>query len=120
MMNNTIKKIGANLINSFNGLKQGFKEHSFIIEIVMGVLFVPLVLLIDRPNLIKAMILLTYFFLLSLEIMNTAIERLCDRITTDFDRQIKEIKDLSSASVFITVLLLLLEILFLFFNFPEL
>jgi diacylglycerol kinase (ATP) len=40
--------------------------------------------------------------------MNTAIEKLCDRITTDLDPKIKNIKDLSSAAVFIMLILLIM------------
>ena len=39
--------------------------------------------------------------------MNTAIEKLCDKITTDLDPKIKNIKDLSSAAVFIVLLILI-------------
>jgi diacylglycerol kinase (ATP) len=39
--------------------------------------------------------------LLAFETMNTAIEKLCNKLTTDFDPKIRDIKDLSSAAVFI-------------------
>ena len=32
-----------------------------------------------------------YFLLLAFEIMNTAVEKLCDRVTTDLDSEIKKI-----------------------------
>lgn len=37
------------------------------------------------------------------ELLNTAIERLCNRITIDQDLQIKHIKDISAAAVLIAV-----------------
>ena len=46
--------------------------------------------------------------LLATEIMNTAIEKLSDKFTKDFDNDIKNIKDLSSASVFIVLITLIL------------
>lgn len=39
------------------------------------------------------------------EALNTAIERLCDRITVAQDPQIKIVKDVASAGVFLSVLI---------------
>ena len=44
------------------------------------------------------------FVIFAAELFNTAIETLCDRITTDFDRQIGLIKDLAAGAVFILAL----------------
>ena len=46
--------------------------------------------------------------------MNTAVEKLCDRVTTDLDLEIKKIKDLSSAAVFIVLLILIITFLISF------
>ena len=43
--------------------------------------------------------------------MNTVVEKLCDRVTTDLDPEIKKIKDLSSAAVFIVLLILIITFL---------
>jgi diacylglycerol kinase (ATP) len=43
--------------------------------------------------------------------MNTAIEKLCDRVTTDLDPDIKKIEDLSSAAVFVVLLILIITFL---------
>ena len=65
--------------------------------------------------LFKLIILTVYFLLLAFEIMNTAIEKISDKITTEIDLDIKKIKDLSSLSVFIVlislIVLLILSIL---------
>ena len=39
------------------------------------------------------------------------IEKLCDKITTDLDPKIKNIKDLSSAAVFVVLLILIITFL---------
>jgi diacylglycerol kinase (ATP) len=46
--------------------------------------------------------------LLAFETMNTAIEKLCNKLTTDFDPKIRDIKDLSSAAVFIILIVLII------------
>ncbi|CAL7964215.1 Diacylglycerol kinase [Gammaproteobacteria bacterium] len=103
-MNSTIKKLMANLRHSLRGLLLGLAEHSFIIELLLGI-FIVIILLADREVFIKAIVLTVYFLLLVVELLNTAIEKICNRITTVHDKNIRDIKDISSAAVFLLVLL---------------
>jgi|TARA_B110000444_G_scaffold260735_1_gene309000 diacylglycerol kinase (ATP) len=110
-----MNKFYNNLINSINGLKFVLKEHSFIAELVGGVILIPYLFFIEFSILFKIAIISIYILLLAFEIMNTAIEKLCDKITKEIDSDIKIIKDLASASVFILLILLVIMILFTFF-----
>ena len=103
-----IKKLFNNLINSVNGLKIVIKESSFILELLLGFFLIPYIFLSNIDFNYKIILSVLYFLLLAFEIMNTAIEKLCDRITTDLDPKIKNIKDLSSAAVFIMLILLIM------------
>ena len=107
-------KLFNNLINSLNGLRIAIKEHSFRLELLMGLFILPLIILGQIDFFLKIILLILYFILLSFEIINTSIEKLCDKITTDIDKDIKNIKDLASAAVFI-ILILLLFFLFIAF-----
>ncbi|RFC53630.1 diacylglycerol kinase family protein [Brumimicrobium aurantiacum] len=49
-------------------------------------------------------LLLVSALVLSLEIINSAIEKLCDLYSTDYNEKIKIIKDISAGAVFITAL----------------
>ena len=69
-----IKKFYANLINSINGLKIAFTEHSFISEIILGFFLISYFIFVELNLLFKLVITLTYFLLLAFEIFNTAIE----------------------------------------------
>ena len=111
-----IKKFFFNFINSLNGLKVVFREHSFIAEIMGGIILIPYVLFSELTILFKLLIISLYLLLLAFEIVNTAIEKLCDKITKEIDADIKIIKDLASASVFIVLLILITLIIFSFFN----
>ena len=102
-----MKKLYSNFINSLNGLKIVFKENSFILELVLGFFLIPYIFLSNIDFNYKIILSVLYFLLLAFEIMNTAIEKLCDKITTDLDPKIKNIKDLSSAAVFIVLLILI-------------
>ena len=109
-----IKKLYSNLINSLNGLKIVFRENSFILELVLGVFLIPYILLSNIDFNYKIILSVLYFLLLAFEIMNTAVEKLCDRVTTDIDLDIKKIKDLSSAAVFLVLTLLVIIFLVTF------
>ena len=106
-----IKKLYSNLINSLNGLKIVSKENSFILELVLGVFLIPYIFLSNIDFNYKIILSVLYFLLLAFEIMNTAIEKLCDKVTTDINPEIKKIKDLSSAAVFVVLLILIITFL---------
>ena len=106
-----IKKLYSNLINSLNGLKIVSKENSFILELVLGFFLIPYIFLSNIDLYYKIILSVLYFLLLAFEIMNTAVEKLCDRVTTDLDPEIKKIKDLSSAAVFVVLLILIITFL---------
>lgn len=98
-----------------NGIKIVFKESSFVLEIVLGIILIPYILILDLIILIKVLIISTYLLLLAFEIFNTAIEKLCDKITKKIDPEIKKIKDLSSAAVFVVLMILIFQIIIILF-----
>ena len=106
-----IKKLYGNLINSLNGLKIVIKENSFILELIGGIFLILYLFNTDISTLFKILILSVYFLLLAFEIFNTSIEKLCDKITKETDKDIKIIKDLSSASVFVVLFILIILII---------
>ena len=112
MMSN---KFIINLFNSINGLKLALKEHSFVAEVLGGIIFIPYVLFSDLALIFKLILMTVYFLLLAFELVNTAIEELCNKITLEIDADIKKIKDISSASVFIILITLIILIFYSFF-----
>ena len=100
-MVNTFRKLFFNLLNSINGLKIALREHSFIIEIFVGFILIPYLIISDLENVFKLIIIVVYFLLLAFELLNTSIEKLSDKITKEFNDDIKIIKDLSSSAVFL-------------------
>ena len=112
-----MKKIFLNLINSINGLKMALTQHSFIAEILGGFVLIPYLIITDLNNIFKLIIIILYFLLLAFELLNTAIEKLSDKITKNFDEDIKKIKDISSASVFVILSLLIVSLILTIFVF---
>jgi diacylglycerol kinase (ATP) len=45
----------------------------------------------------------TLFFVLIVELLNTAIEKLADRVTHETDPAIKRVKDMGSAAIFLSL-----------------
>jgi len=109
-----IKKIYKNFINSLNGLKIVINEKSFVMELILGVFLLPYLLISNIDFNHKLLLLVLYFMLLAIEIINTAIEKLSDKFTKDFDKDIKSIKDLASAAVFLTLIILIVTFILTF------
>jgi len=71
-----------------------------------GIVLIPYVVITNLELYFKISIVTVYFLLLAFELLNTSIEKLSDKITTSFDQDIKKIKDLSSAAVFLVLFVL--------------
>ena len=110
-----IKKFISNLLNSLNGLRISLNEHSFISEIILWILLIPVLILVEIDSFVRLLIITTYFLLLAFELINTSIEKLSDKINKNYDLDIKNIKDISSAAVFIILTLLIALIVYSIF-----
>ncbi|MCR6734765.1 MAG: diacylglycerol kinase [Afipia sp.] len=93
-------------INSRNGLAFAFRsEQAFREEFVALVLAVPLAWLIGVTAARTIELIFVVLLLMVVELLNTAIEKLSDRLTTDHDPQIGRVKDMGSAAVGVTLLM---------------
>ena len=112
-----IKKLYKNFLNSINGIKIALKENSFVLELIGGIFIIPYVIFLETSSLTKLLIITVYFLLLAFEILNTSIEKLCDKITKRKDQDIKKIKDLASSAVFVVLLILIFLLILTFSNY---
>ena len=103
-MKKIILKLTNNFLYSLNGIRCSFKEFSFSLELVW--LFIVMIILyfLQTYSINKVFGLVLAILLLVTEMINTSIEMLCNRITSEFDHQIKKIKDIASGAVFLLVL----------------
>ena len=93
-------------INSRNGLAFAFRsEQAFREEFVAFLLDIPLAWLIGVTPVRRLELVMVVLLLMVVELLNTAIEKLADRLTTDHDLQIGRVKDMGSAAVGITLLI---------------
>ena len=90
---------------SINGIKLLLKEQNFVIHIIALFAVIFLAFYLELNYLEWIVLLLTCGFVISLEAMNTAIEKICDLISKEKNKEIKTIKDISAASVLIQALI---------------
>jgi diacylglycerol kinase (ATP) len=109
MVSDMIKKILNSIKYSCNGFKATFAcDFSFRLEIFalpfLAVLLVFLPVTIFR----KILMFATYLIIPSLELLNSAIEKLADRVTTEHDVMIGFAKDAASAAVMLSFILVII------------
>ena len=93
-------------INSRNGLAFAFRSEQAIREEVVALaLSLPLAWLVGATMMRRVELVAAVAFVLVVELLNTAIEKLADRLTTDHDPQIGRVKDMGSAAVGVSLLM---------------
>ena len=93
-------------INSRNGLVFAARsEQAIRQELAALVLAVPLAWLVGATVMRRIELFGAVVLVLVVELLNTAIEKLSDRLTTDHDLQIGRVKDMGSAAVGIMLLM---------------
>lgn len=96
------KNIFAATRNAFDGIKELVKEKSVRRELVLVAFAI--IYFCYKPNVYTVLVAVLSLVLLAVEALNTAIEKTCDLITLEHHPEIKKIKDLGAAAVFIIVL----------------
>ena len=93
-------------INTRNGLIFAVRsEQAFREELAALVVSLPLAWFIGVTPARRVELVIVILLLLVVELLNTAIEKLSDRLTTDHDQQIGRVKDMGSAAVGVALLI---------------
>lgn len=109
MVSNMIKKIQKGLMYSCTGLKATFNnDHSFRLEIYLLPILMVLLYFFPISMFRKIIMLAIYLLVPCIELINSAIERLADRVTTKHDLAIGFVKDAASAAVMLAFTLVIL------------
>jgi 3-deoxy-7-phosphoheptulonate synthase len=102
----TLLRIWKATINSRNGLAFAFhSEQAVREEIVALLLSLPLAWFVGATAMRAVELICAVAFVLVVELLNTAIEKLADRLTMDHDKQIGRVKDMGSAAVGVALLM---------------
>ena len=93
-------------INTRNGLAFAIRSEQAIREELMALaLSLPAAWLAGATAMRRVELVATVALVLVVELLNTAIEKLADRLTTDHDPQIGRVKDMGSAAVGVSLLM---------------
>jgi len=96
------------LLNAFNysvsGLCEAFRnEAAFRQELLLAVILIPLALLSRRSGCEKAILVGSVMLVIIVELLNSAVENLTDRVSLEIHPLAKRAKDLGSAAVLISL-----------------
>jgi diacylglycerol kinase (ATP) len=87
-------------LNTRNGLAFAIRsEQAVREELVALALALPLAWLVGATTMRRVELIAVVVLVLVVELLNTAIEKLADRLTTEHDPQIGRVKDMGSAAV---------------------
>jgi len=101
-----IYRIKKAFICSLSGLRFVFiNEAAFRQELLLAVVLFPFAFIIGEDTIERLCLIGTLILLLVVEIINSAIEVIVDRISTDIHPLSKHAKDLGSAAVFLMLLM---------------
>ena len=99
----------AAFVNSIRGFAFAAKsERSVRQELVVLAVAVPSALLVSQDLWVRVALMASLLGLLTVELLNTAVEKLCDHVTPERHPRIGIVKDLGSAAVFCMLVLALL------------
>ncbi len=92
--------------HTLNGLRAAMaSEAAFRQEVAVLLLAVPLAFVVTAENWKRLALIAVILLVLVVELLNTAIEKLADRVTSDRDPVIGRVKDMGSAAVGLSLLL---------------
>jgi diacylglycerol kinase (ATP) len=100
-----IARIWSAFLYSVEGLCAAFKhETAFRQEVLLAVILVPATLLLPASGAGKALLLASVLWVLIVELINSAIEAVVDRISLEHHPLAKRAKDFGSAAVFLSLI----------------
>jgi len=104
-----LARIWAATVFSAEGLRACFRsEEAFRIESILSVFLIPLAVILGETALETAMLLFPIVLVLLVELLNSAIEAVVDRVSLDYHELSKKAKDIASGAVFVSLMTFLL------------
>ena len=92
---------------SADGLITTFRnETAFRLELIMAVVLIPIALILPLKGIEKVMLIGSVLLVLVVELLNTAVESVVDRVSEETHHLSKRAKDAGSAAVFISLVIL--------------
>lgn len=104
--NHGIKRVIRATGFSMKGLKAAWiHEAAFRQELILAAIMLPIALLVDITSVERLLLIMTLFIVLIVELLNSAIEAVVDRIGDEIHKLSGQAKDIASAAVFMALAL---------------
>ncbi len=104
-----VKRIFKAFEFSIKGLKTCYQsEAAFRQEVWLAIVLTPLAVMFGQTSLEQVVLIAVVFLVLIVEILNSAIEAVVDRIGDDFHVLSGAAKDMGSAAVWLSLMLLII------------
>jgi diacylglycerol kinase (ATP) len=103
------RRIVRSLSHSMDGFKAAlFTEEAFRVEALLFCVLAPLGLYLGKDPISRLLLVGSLVLVLIVELLNTGIEAAVDRVSMDWHEQAKRAKDMGSAAVLLSMLLVVL------------
>ncbi len=91
---------------SYQGVKAAFRgEAAFREEVIACVILIPLAMWLEVTSIERLLMVLSLLFVLVVELLNSAIEAVVDRVGTEHHLLSGQAKDMGSAAVLIAIVM---------------
>lgn len=109
-----VKRLIAATKYSKQGMLSAFRsEEAFRLECLAAVLLVPIAIWMGESGVERALLIAVLFVVLIVELLNSAIESVVDRVGMDYNKLSGEAKDMGSAAVLLSISLAIITWLLL-------
>ena len=101
-----LARIAAAALNSARGLREGLLTEAAVKqEVALAVVLLPISFFVAANVWVWLALVASVLFVLIVEFLNTAVERLCNHVTPERHEAIRVTKDLASTAVFFALAL---------------
>jgi diacylglycerol kinase (ATP) len=101
-----LARIAAAALNSARGLREGLLTEAAVKqEVALALVLLPLSFFVAASAWVWLALVASVLFVLIVEFLNTAVERLCNHVTPERHEAIRVTKDLASTAVFFALTL---------------
>ena len=103
-----LRRVWNALTYSLAGLKAAYLcEDAFRQEVILAALLIPVALLLPVPWLGRGLMIASVLLVLIVELLNSGIEAVVDRVSLENHRLAKRAKDIGSAAVLVSLILVM-------------
>ena len=100
-----VARIRSALLYSLDGLSAAFRhEEAFRQEVLIALVLVPIALAVPASGIGRAVMVASVLLVLMVELLNSAIESITDRVSLEHHVLAKRAKDMGSAAVMIALI----------------